>query len=63
MVVEHQWNDTGMGKVKYSEENLTYLRFVHHQGFFVLAPCFYFLSPNMQEVCGSRTVTDSGPPR
>jgi len=61
--MEHRWNNTGKGKPKYSEENLPYRRFVHHQGFFVLAPYFYFLSSNMQEVCGTRTVIESGPPR
>lgn len=33
--MEHRWNDPGKGNPKYSEENLTYRRFVHHQGFFL----------------------------
>jgi hypothetical protein len=45
MAMEHRWNDSGMVNPKYSEENLPYRRFVHHQGFFVLRHIFIFYHP------------------
>jgi hypothetical protein len=31
LVMEHQWNEIGMGKRKYSGKNLSQCRFVHHK--------------------------------
>jgi len=31
MGMEHWWNDTGRGKLKYWERNLSQCHFVHHK--------------------------------